>query len=78
LTKIHFNVLKDKLQQYIQWERTPSNKKRNKLPLDVLPNINRMQAAERAEKCRFMSLVTLTFDPDLQTCPGKGPNTSSV
>jgi len=29
---------------------------------DVLPNINRTQAAERAEKCRFMSLVTLTFD----------------
>jgi len=29
---------------------------------DVLPNMNRTQAAERAEKCRFLSLVTLTFD----------------
>jgi len=29
---------------------------------DVLRNINRTQTAERAEKCRFMSLVTFTFD----------------
>jgi len=29
---------------------------------DVLPNINRTQAAERAEKFRFLSLVTLNFD----------------
>ena len=29
---------------------------------DVLPNINPTQAAERPEKCRFLSLVTLTFD----------------
>ena len=28
---------------------------------DVLPNISCTQAAERAKKCRFMSLVTLTF-----------------
>jgi len=28
---------------------------------DVLPNINRMQAAERAEKCFFLSLMTLTL-----------------
>ena len=28
---------------------------------DVLPNINRTQATERAAKCRFC-LVTLTFD----------------
>jgi len=34
---------------------------------DVLRNINHMQAAERAEKCRFLSLVTLTFYLDLQT-----------
>jgi len=45
---------------------------------DVLPNINRTQAAERAEKCRFLSLVTLTFDLNLQTRPREGPNTSSV
>jgi len=30
-------------------------------PKDVLLNINRTQAAERA-KCRFLSLVTLSFD----------------
>jgi len=41
----------------------------------LLPNINRTQATERAEKCRF-SQVTLIFDLDLQT-PSKGPNTSS-
>jgi len=29
---------------------------------DDLPNANRTQAAERAEKCRFLSLMTLTFD----------------
>jgi len=28
---------------------------------DVLPNINQTQATERAEKCSFLSLVTLTF-----------------
>jgi len=28
---------------------------------DVLPNINNMQAAKRAKKCHFLSLVTLTF-----------------
>jgi len=28
---------------------------------DVLPNINRTPPAERAEKCCFLSLVTLTF-----------------
>jgi len=26
----------------------------------------------------FLSLVTLTFDPDVQTCPSEGPNTSAV
>jgi len=31
------------------------------------PNINRLRAAERAEKCRFLSMVTVTFDLDLQT-----------
>jgi len=41
-------------------------------------NINRTQAAERAEKCRCLSLVTLTFDRDLQTRPSEGSNTSSV
>jgi len=29
---------------------------------DVLPNIDRTLAAESAEKCRFLSLVTLSFD----------------
>jgi len=29
---------------------------------DVLPNINRTQPDEMAEKCRFLSMVTLTFD----------------
>jgi len=28
----------------------------------LLPNINRTQAAVRSKKCRFLSLVTLTFD----------------
>jgi len=44
----------------------------------VLPNINRTQAAERAEKCHFLSMVTLTFDLDLQTRPSEGPNTSAL
>jgi len=30
-----------------------------------------MQAAERTEKCRFLSLVTMTFDLDLQTRPSE-------
>jgi len=34
---------------------------------DVLPNINRMQAAKKGRKMPFLSLVTLTFD--LQTHP---------
>jgi len=29
---------------------------------DVLPHINRTQATDRAEKCRFLSLVALSFD----------------
>jgi len=45
---------------------------------DVLININRTQAAERGRKMPFLSLVTLTFDLDLQTRPSEGPNTSSV
>jgi len=40
--------------------------------------ISRTQAAETAEKGRFMSLVTLTFDLDLQTRPSERPNTSSA
>ena len=43
---------------------------------DVLPNINRMQASERAEK--FRQLVTLTFDHDIKTCSSEGPNTASL
>ena len=43
---------------------------------DVLPNINHTQAAERAKKCRFLSLVILTFD--FQTRLSEVPNTSSV
>jgi len=45
---------------------------------DVLLNTNRMQAAGRAEKCPFLSLVTLTFDLDFQTHLSKGQNMSSV
>ena len=45
---------------------------------DVLPNINRTQTTERAKKCHFLSLVTLTFDLDLQTRPSEGPNMSSA
>ena len=45
---------------------------------DVLPNINRTQAADRAEKCHLLSLMTLTFDLDIQTRPRKGPNMSSL
>ena len=47
---------------------------------DVLPNINRTHAAERAENAVFLSLVTstLTLDLDLQTLPSQGQNTSSV
>ena len=44
---------------------------------DVLPNINRTQAAEGTENA-FLSLVTLTFDTDFQTRSSEGPNTSSV
>jgi len=43
---------------------------------DVLPNINCTQTAVMDEKCRFLSLVTLTFD--LQTHLSKGPKMSSV
>jgi len=43
---------------------------------DVLPNINRTQAAERGKKCRFLSLVNLTFD--LQTRLSEVPNMSFV
>jgi len=45
---------------------------------DVLPNINCTQATERAEKCRFLVPVSLTFDLDYQTLPSKRPNTSSM
>jgi len=47
---------------------------------DILPNINRTQAAERAEKYRFSPWWPwlLTFDLDLQTRPSEGTNTSSV
>jgi len=33
----------------------------------------RTQAAEMTGKCRFLSLVTLTFDLDIQTRPSEGP-----
>ena len=39
---------------------------------------NRTQATERAEKCRILSLMTLTFDLDLQTRPSERPNMSSM
>ena len=45
---------------------------------DVLPNINRTQAAERAEKFRFRPWWLLTFDLYIQTCPSERPNTSSL
>ena len=38
---------------------------------NVLPHINRMQAAKRAEKCRVLFLVMLAFDLDIQTRPSK-------
>jgi len=46
---------------------------------NVLPNIpvNRTQAA-KGPKNGVFSLVTLTFDPDLQIRPCEGPNTSSL
>jgi len=37
-----------------------------------------MQVAEIAKKCRFLVLVTLTFELDLQTDLSEGPSTSSV
>jgi len=43
---------------------------------DVLPNINRTQDAERAEKCRFLFLVT--FYLDIQARPSEEPNTFSL
>jgi len=51
-----------------------------KQPKDVLPNVNRTQAAERAEKCRFCPWWPwpLTVHIDLQTHPSEGPNTSSM
>jgi len=36
---------------------------------DVLPNINRTQAAPEGPKMPFLSLATLTFDLDFQTRP---------
>jgi len=42
-----------------------------------MANINRTQAAERAENA-VLSLVILTFDLDLQTRPSEGPKTSSM
>ena len=45
---------------------------------DVVPSINRTQAAERAENV-VLSLVTLTFDLDIQTLPSEGTiNTPSM
>jgi len=46
--------------------------------LKMFHQTNRMQAAERAEICCFLSMVTLTFDLDIQTRPSEGPNMSSV
>jgi len=40
---------------------------------DVLQDINRTQAAETAEECRFVP-----GDLDLQTRPSEGPNTPFV
>jgi len=45
---------------------------------DVLPNINRMNSAEMAEKCCSLSLVILTFDLALQIRLCTAPNTSSM
>ena len=42
---------------------------------DVFPNINRTQAAQRAENAFF---VPGDLDIDIQTRPSEGPNTSSV
>ena len=42
---------------------------------DVLPNINRMQGQKMLF---FVSLLTLTFELDLQTHLSEEPNTSSV
>jgi len=41
---------------------------------NFLRNIKCTQAAERGEKCRFLSLVILTFDLDLETRLSEGPN----
>ena len=47
---------------------------------DVLPNINRTQASERAEKCCSLPWWpwSLTSDLAFQTPPSEGPNMSSV
>jgi len=48
--------------QPIHTERVKKDKKLKTLEAkDALRNINRTHAAKRAEKCRFLSLVTLTF-----------------
>jgi len=39
---------------------------------------NRTQAALKGRKIPFLSLVTLTFDLDIQSRPSDGPSTSSV
>jgi len=44
----------------------------------VLPNINCRQATERNENAIFLSLVTMTFDLDLQTRPSEGLNVFSI
>jgi len=41
----------------------------------VLPNMNHTQTAEKAKNA-VLSLVTLTFDLDLQTRPSEGPSMS--
>jgi len=52
--------------QPIHTERVKKDKKLKTLEAkDALRNINRTHAAKMAEKCRFLSLVTLTFDSKL-------------
>jgi len=72
---------------------TQTNKNKQNWSRDVLPNINCMLAAallllldvicsERFtthfQQGANLSLVTLTFDLDIQTRPSEGPNMSSL
>ena len=55
----HINQIKYEHRQLLNAQLYTSNKKLE--AKDVLPNIKCMQAAEKAEKCRVLSLVTLTL-----------------